>query len=273
MRRMPARAFERAVRSHRRDVAEAAPEIRLGEDPEAVHRQRVATRRLRSLLRSAGARSADPDTAERLRRELRWLGRALGEVRDRDVLIANLQGELETLEEAAAFRGVIKALDGEREQARTKLLAVLDSPRYRRLLAELETPPMLRDGELRSSAVREHRRLRKAVAQLGDEPADEDLHKVRIRVKRARYAAEAAGARKRYVARAKTLQDVLGAHQDAVVAEKRIRSLVSRVRGGPRTALAAGRLIERQRAKRIAARQGWRQAWKRLERAAAAEWR
>lgn len=273
MRRMPTRTLERAVFEHREAIVDFEPEVRLGTDPEAVHKQRVATRRLRSLLRTARPILSDPDGSEHLRGELRWLGNALGEVRDRDVLIAHLQDELTTLEEASAFRGVLKLLDGEREKARDKLLVALDSPRYQRLLDELGSPPALQNGGLRSAATKEHRRLRKAVEQLSDEPSDEELHKVRIRAKRARYAAEAVGAGPRYTKRAKMLQDVLGEHQDAAVAEKRIRRLVSRVRAGRRTALAAGRLIERQRARRLAARQAWTKAWKRLERAGDAEWR
>jgi CHAD domain-containing protein len=99
------------------------------------------------------------------------------------------------------------------------------------------------------------------------------LHRLRIRAKRARYAAEAVGAKKEFVDRAKDLQDVLGEHQDAVVAEERIRDLLARVRGTGRTALAAGRLIERQRLRRANARRAWPKAWKRLERAGDAAWR
>lgn len=270
---MPTRAFEQAVGRHRRELAGRESEVRLGADPEAVHKQRVATRRLRSLLRSVGPRTSDPERAKRVGAELRWLGAALGEVRDRDVLIGYLLDEVADLEEAAAFGAVLKLLDGEREEARGELLEALDSSRYRRLLDELDQLPELQDGELRSAATREHRRLLKSVSRLDGEPTDEELHKVRIRVKRARYAAEAVGARKRYVERAKALQDILGEHQDAVVAEARIRELVSRVRGTGRTALAAGRLIERQRARRTAARRAWKKAWKRLERAGDAEWR
>lgn len=273
MRRMPARSFERAVRRHRDELLRHEPEVRIGVEPEAVHKQRVATRRLRSLLRSARPQTVDPERSERLREELRWLGAALGEVRDRDVLIAYLLDELASLEEAAAFGAVLELLDGEHEEARRDLLDALDSARYRNLMDELDEPPALKAGDLQSAAVREHSRLRKAVKRLGDEPTDDELHRVRIRVKRARYAAEAAGARKRYVERAKALQDVLGEHQDAVVAEERIRELLSRVRGSGRTALAAGRLIERQRNRRLEARRAWRRDWKRLERAGDAEWR
>jgi CHAD domain-containing protein len=269
---VPTRTLERAVLEHRGAVVDHEPEVRRGEDPEAVHKQRVASRRLRSLLRTARSQLDDPERSEQLRDELRWLGNALGEVRDRDVLIAYLQAELATLEEASAFRGVLKLLDDERELARGKLVVALDSQRYQRLLKELETPPSL-NGGLRAAAVKEHKRLRKAVKRMSGDPTDEELHKVRIRAKRARYAAEASGAGKRYIKRAKSLQDVLGEHQDAAVAEQRIRRLLSRVRPSRRTALAAGRLIERQRARRAAARREWPKAWKRLDRAGDAEWR
>jgi CHAD domain-containing protein len=271
---MSARPFDRAVRSHRDELVRYEPEVRAGADPEGVHKQRVATRRLRSLLRSVRAQSADPERSEHLREELRWLGAALGEVRDRDVLIAHLLDELETVEEAAAFGGVLELLDEEREEARRELLDTLDSQRYRTLLEELDQPPALQDGDLRAAAAREHRRLAKSIDGLdGAEPSDEELHEVRIRVKRARYAAEEADGSKRYIKRAKALQDVLGEHQDAVVAEARIRELVGRLHGTSRTALAAGRLIERQRIRRLEKRRAWTKAWKRLERAGEAEWR
>jgi CHAD domain-containing protein len=264
--------LQRAIHDLRTELVAREPGVRLGADPEEVHKQRVATRRLRSLLRSARPLVEDPDRAERLRQELRWLAGALGEVRDRDVLIAYLVEELATLEEAAAFGAILELLDVEREQARSELLTVLGSPRYRTLLAELERPPRLRDDEeLGTAAARDYRRLRKAARALGDEPSDGELHRVRIRVKRARYAAEVVG-EDRFVGRAKALQDVLGGHQDAVVAEKRIRALLAQVRGTGRTALAAGRLIERQGRRRAGARSAWPKAWKRLERAGDRVW-
>jgi CHAD domain-containing protein len=198
----------------------------------------------------------------------------LGEVRDRDVLIDYLVTELATLEEAAAFGAVLELLDGERDEAREQLIGALDGPRYTALLAELERLPGLKQGaNLERVAADEYRRLRKAARRLDVEATDEELHRLRIRAKRARYAAEAVGGRKRFVGRAKDLQDVLGEHQDAVVAEERIRDLLACVRGTGRTALAAGRLIERQRVRRSNARRAWPRAWKRLERAGDAAWR
>lgn len=266
--------LQTALRGFVQELREREPGVRLGADPEELHKQRVATRRLRSLLRSTRPQLADPDRAERLRDELRWLGRLLGEVRDRDVLIAYLVEELGTIEEAGAFGAILELLDDERDQALNEVLAALDSPRYRKVIAELEWPPALREGErLATAATADYGRLRKAVKRLGAEPKDEELHRVRIRTKRARYAAEAVGGESRFVARAKDVQDTLGEHQDAVVAEERIRELVAQVRGTGRTALAAGRLIERQRARRAAARAAWPKAWKRLRAAGDNAWR
>jgi CHAD domain-containing protein len=266
--------LQTALRGFVQELRERERGVRLGADPEELHKQRVATRRLRSLLRSTRPQLADPDRAERLRDELRWLGRLLGEVRDRDVLIAYLVEELGTIEEAGAFGAILELLDDERDQAWNEVLAALDSPRYRKVIAELEWPPALREGErLATAATADYGRLRKAVKRLGAEPKDEELHRVRIRTKRARYAAEAVGGESRFVARAKDVQDTLGEHQDAVVAEERIRELVAQVRGTGRTALAAGRLIERQRARRAAARAAWPKAWKRLRAAGDNAWR
>ncbi|HET8873140.1 MAG TPA: CHAD domain-containing protein [Gaiellaceae bacterium] len=266
--------LQRALKGYRDELLAREPGVRLGADPEELHKQRVATRRLRSLLRSARPVLEDPIRAKRLRDELGWLGALLGEVRDRDVLIDYLVAELATLEEAAAFGAVLELLDGERDEAREHLIGALDGPRYATLLAELERLPGLKEGaSLGRVAADDYRRLRKAARRLDVKATDEELHRLRIRAKRARYAGEAVGAKKEFVDRAKDLQDVLGEHQDAVVAEERIRDLLARVRGTGRTALVAGRLIERQRLRRANARRAWPKAWNRLERAGDAAWR
>jgi CHAD domain-containing protein len=266
--------LQRALLGFGREVADREAGVRLGTDPEEVHKQRVATRRLRSLLRSTRDQIDDPDRAARLRDELRWLGKALGEVRDRDVLIGYLFGELATIEEAASFGAILELLDNEREHARHSLLEALDSSRYRAILGELERPPGLREGEqLASAAAADYERLRRSAKKVGKNPSDEELHRLRIRAKHARYAAEVIGGGGRFVDRAKALQDVLGEHQDAVVAEARIRDLLGQVRGTGRTALVAGRLIERQRARRATARETWPKAWKRLRTAGDDAWR
>jgi CHAD domain-containing protein len=266
--------LQRVLRVLAKELSEREAGVRLGVDPEELHKQRVATRRLRALLRSTRSQLQNPDRGERLVKELRWLGRVLGEVRDRDVLIAYLLGELETIDEAGAFGAVLELLDAERQEARERLLAALDSDRYRDLLAELDRPPALASDErLATAPVTEYRRLRKRAEKLGNQPSDSDLHRVRIAIKRVRYASEAVGGENAFLRRAKEAQDLLGEHQDAAIAEQRIRELVGEVRGTGRTALAAGQLIERQRARRVAARAGWPKTWKRLRRAGDDAWR
>jgi CHAD domain-containing protein len=115
----------------------------------------------------------------------------------------------------------------------------------------------------------EWKRTRKAFAKLDDDSDDAQLHAARIRVKRARYAAELAahelGKRgARFVDAAKELQDVLGEHQDAVVADDRIRAWA----GDGAGTQAVDRLRARERERRDAARAAWPAAWRSLRRAA-----
>jgi len=241
------------------------PGTRLG-DPEELHQLRVATRRLRAFLR-AGLPLLDPAWAEPLRAELKWLGGALGPVRDLDVLIGHLEPELERLgPDEDGAKDVLSALRRERTGARRTLRRALASDRYFALLDALEEPaPSLAETRtLRKIQKQEHRKLRRAVAGLTAGSADAALHAARIRVKRARYAAELDGDAA-YVKAAKVLQDVLGEHQDAVVAETWLRDLA---RAGPSCALAAGRLVEREVERARHARAGWRGAWKALAKAA-----
>ena len=258
------------LRARLREQAERVlahdPGTRLGTDPEELHQQRVATRRLRAFLR-AGRDLLDPAWAEPLRDELRWLGGELGPVRDLDVLIEHLSAETAALgPDEAEGRKLVRTLERARRTARRRLLAALDSPRYFALLDVLERPfaTVADEPTLAEIHAAEHRRLRKAVRALTVDARDEELHAVRIKAKRARYAAELRDDGD-YVRAAKRLQDVLGEHQDAVVAVAELRSLAARM---PDTALAAGRLVEREQLRAHRGREEWRASWKRLAKTA-----
>ena len=157
----------------------------------------------------------------------------------------------------------------------------MSTPRYAELLSRLEAAavaPRARaaDVSLREIAAGEFRKLRKAVRKLPADPTDDELHAVRIRGKRARYAAELAEGTvgkpaARFVLDAKRLQDVIGAHQDAVVAEERVRSLLDRIEGA-RAQFAAGRIVERERGRRREARAAFPAAWARLEKSGKRAW-
>jgi CHAD domain-containing protein len=216
---------------------------RLGEDPEELHRMRVATRRLRAVL--GIFQPALPVRASRFRGDLGWLGRALGAVRDLDVEIEQLRGgadERAGVEDAGALDALIDLLESQRSDARAALLEALDSRRYDRLVDGFEA--FLAHGPLRRSAastapaagivpgiaIERYRKVRKQGRRLDASSEPGEFHVLRIRCKRLRYALEevaelygkpARTMNRRLIA----LQDLLGAHQDAVVAGQRLRSL------------------------------------------------
>ena len=258
------------------EIVENEPGTRLGKDPECLLRMRVATRRARSALRVAGTLVEEKWSTE-LRAELSWLGDVLGGVRDLDVLSAHLRSESETLEpaDAAALRPVFSSLSAERKKARATLTRALNGQRYASLLARLKeaaTSPPLGNNRvaLDARAAKEFDKLAKAMKHLGAEPTDEELHRARIRGKRARYAAEVAPrSPKSFIEKAKAFQDAVGVHQDAVVAEEKLRVLAH----GDGAAFAAGRLVERERARKRLARLELPRAWSRLHRAGKRTWR
>jgi len=251
---------------------------RFGTDPEELHKMRTAVRRLRAIL-GAVRDMFDPAWLGPLRNELDWLGKVLGGLRDLDVLREYLRTELASLKPAARAAGddLLDLVDAQRARARHRILAALDGERYVNLLDRLEQavhrPKVVAaDLSLPAVAARQFKKLRKAVKVLLKDPSDMGLHAVRIRVKRARYAAELAQPivgrpAERFVARTKKLQDVLGEYQDAVVAEERLGSLVGGARRNP-VALLAGRLVKQQRARRQAAQMDFFEQWPKLERRA-----
>jgi CHAD domain-containing protein len=272
-------ALQKMLRAQFDAIVSHTPGARTGRDPEELHDLRVAVRRLRALLR-AGRGMLEPGWGDPLRDELAWFGRALGPARDADVLLARLQqvaGELDE-PDRRSFQPVLERVRRERAEARTAMLRTLRSARYRRLVEALDKAtraPRVRRNAAgpAAEAKREFRKLRRAVDALPAEPTDEALHAVRIRGKRARYAAELAaaadgGASTRFVRKAKAFQDVLGQHQDATVAEARLRRFAARA--GPRTALATGRVVERERLRKLDARSAFPAAWRKLARAAKA---
>jgi CHAD domain-containing protein len=263
----PLEALRSHLRAQLREVERHDPGTRLGRDPDSLHDMRVAVRRLRALLR-AGKKLVATDTGE-LDARLKELGRLLGKVRDLDVLLERLGGEAAELggEDAKQGRSLLAALRAERTRCRRLLLAGLRSDTYLALLEDTERTieelePSGSQASLDELAGKAFGKVRKAVHRLPDEPSNEELHVVRKKGKRARYAGELAG-QKKPVKRAKKLQDVLGEHQDAVVAAGRLRELAAEA--PPEQALAAGRLVERERERRTEARAAWPKAWKRLQ--------
>jgi CHAD domain-containing protein len=256
------------------------PEVRLADDPEGVHQARVATRRLRSDLRTFGP-VLDPAWAGRLREELARYAEALGAARDADVLLDVLAAGAAALDErdTAVASRLIDRLRRHRQGIQEELLAAMRSRRYLALLDDLvaaaHTPAVLPEVATMSARTlgqlmqRPWKHLEHTVAAAGPDPSDEDLHAIRIRAKRARYAAEALvpafGKRaRRFAGSAAELQGVLGRHQDAVIAAAWLRDEAARAGAG--TAFVAGELAGLQQTIERETRDEWRGVWASLDR-------
>jgi CHAD domain-containing protein len=256
------------------------PVIRIGEDPEGVHQARVATRRLRSDLRTFGP-VLDEGWSDDLRAELRWLGAALGNVRDADVLTELLRSASTALPDGQqpSAEPLFSRLADQRVHEREALLALMRSDRYVTLLERLvdaaRDPKLAPEkGSRRARKLapglgqNAWRQLCKAIRNLDGDPADADLHRVRRRAKQARYALEAisAVAGKREANRAEIaagIQGTLGDHQDRVVACQWLIDAADAI-GQSQSAFVAGelsaRLRDEQRALRKRARKECREA-------------
>jgi CHAD domain-containing protein len=219
-------------------LLEYDPRVRLDEE-DAVHKMRVATRRSRSALKTFAPVLG---THEALGEELRWLGGELGAVRDLDVLPVTLEASLGPLPDELIV-GPVRArihsrTSQDRARARENLLASLASDRYFAVLAAFEalvaTSPDVEGPPLDKLVTKSYKRVAKRMAVALDEPPgtakDEAIHETRKAVKRARYAGEAAAPvlgkpAKKFVDRMQDLQEILGAHQDSVVARGVLRTL------------------------------------------------
>src|SRR6202521_4802817 len=167
------------------------PGVRLGDDPEDVHRARVATRRLRSQLRSFRT-LLDTEWAEALREDLRWLGAGLGSVRDRQVMAQRVRSRTSALAEddALTVADLSAELHAESEEARSRLVLDMRSDRYldliERLIEASRAPALTAEAQQRAEVVvpgvarRHWKQLRKGITALPDQPADPDLHRIRI---------------------------------------------------------------------------------------------
>ena len=236
------------------------------DEPDSVHDMRVATRRLRSALKSFTQILDLPD-AGRLRAELKWLGGVLGEARDNEVLAPYLHARLAEVP-VDLLMGPVQARVGAHfapraASARVSLLAALDSSRFIALLNDLDQAfggplPAAKAhrpaAEVLPAAVRRarrrvRRRARRA-AQTAAGPARElAMHETRKAAKDARYAAEAAALadRKKYrrsVRRMKKLQGTLGDQHDAVVARDTAREIGVRAHLAGENAFSFGLLYE-----------------------------
>ena len=160
-------------------------------------------------------------------------------------------------------------------------MQALESDRYLALLERLDSAcqsPAVSGAtvSLKDIAEAGFKKLRRAVKKCGLDASDTVLHEIRIKGKRARYAAELAQVcvgkpATRFLDHAKTFQDLLGDHHDAVVTEQRLRQLLGQAHSGI-AAFAMGRLIERQCERRGKVRAALPKAWSKLKKQGKKAW-
>ncbi|MBI3355540.1 MAG: CYTH and CHAD domain-containing protein [Nitrospirae bacterium] len=249
-----------ALTRHVRWLLAHDPGTRLGTESESLHQMRVATRRLRAVLRAARPVLV-PEWANSLQNELTWLSKFLGQARDLDVQIAYFNEEAAGLDarDRKPLAKFVTHLQTQRERVQQVVLSELRGARYLELVRRLQqaaSDPSVVESPvtLHELAKRAFKKLRKVIRRMGPSPNHAKLHEVRINTKRARYAAElAVGAvgkpAARFMKRAQAVQDLLGIYQDALQAEVYIRAFLKQstsVRAG----FVAGRMVERQRQRR-----------------------
>jgi CHAD domain-containing protein len=257
-----ARLVEQLVEIRRRD-----PMVRQ-DMPDAVHKMRVAIRRLRTAL-AVYRPVLDGEVTDPLRDELRWLSGALGEARDAEVVRDRLLGLVAALDprlvRGPVRRRVRSELDGRYRTALAHAVGAMESPRYFLLLDQLDAlldePPWTERADrpakdvLTGGVRRTWKRLRRSVAAAAasQDPAERDLrlHEVRKAAKRARYAAEPLvplfGAdAEAFVRAAKRVQTALGDHQDSIVGQAELIRLADHASRAGENAFTFGVLYARE---------------------------
>ncbi len=258
---------------------------------EGVHQMRVACRRMRSTLQSFRP-LLDRSRTDELVGELRWLAGELGGARDLEVqeerigaAVAELPPEI-VLGPVAAQ--TTRFFAGRRRTAAKQTTSALDGDRYLALLdsvdALLADPPLTAaaadpaPAALRKLIAKAVRRVGKAQRAAHAHPAgherDEHLHEMRKAAKRLRYAAEVATPAlgrpaKKLVKNVKAMQELLGEHQDSVVARGLLRELGAAATTDGGNGFAFGWLLREEKVRAERVEDDLDAAWAALEQRAA----
>ena len=255
------------LRAQRDAVVELDPAVRR-DVYDSVHSMRVATRRMRSAFRSY-ARVLDRAVTDPIGEELKWLAGELGVDRDQEVLTERLTAALDELPRtllSGPVRTRLRTWSHARSGgSRRRLIGVLDGKRYLQLLQTLDAlltdPPLLQaaGGKPEKVIGKAVRKDFSAVSGLVEQALmlgpghDRDLalHEARKKAKRARYSAESAvpalgGPAAGLVKSMKSLQNLLGDHQDSVMTREALRELARQAHGAGEPSFTYGLLYGRE---------------------------
>ncbi|HEY1872817.1 MAG TPA: CHAD domain-containing protein [Steroidobacteraceae bacterium] len=237
------------------------PGARLGEDPEELHQLRVTARRIDATL--GLFRRQLPAALVRARKPTKAVLRSLGAARDLDVQLSELGHYCAHLpdEERAAAEPLRALLERERARARARMVRSLDAEPTQRWLDTLAQATSAEHGGANGAdralvvmperVRRRFRKLRKSVRKLRPKSSMEDYHLVRRRAKQLRYATECGAVMfgkpaDEMLRSLRRMQDKLGAHQDACMAQNRLAAIAADPASAlpPTTLFLMGRLAE-----------------------------
>ena len=262
---------------------------RKGEDPEALHRMRVATRRQRAAFRIV-ERHFRKKAVRDFRDELRTLAERLGAVRDLDVLIERFQTYRGALggEAAHALEPLLDDWRSRRDTARREMLHHLDGDDYQNFTKRYAEflkaagagvkdahdhspqPRLVRD--VLPSEIWEHYGQLHAYDGVLEWAPIETVHALRIEGKRLRYLleffSEALGpGLARTIDALVALQDHIGELHDVDVTIKLLQDFLvrdARASVSPAVAQAVGRYLKREQARLRTLQRTLKRPWKRV---------
>ena len=218
-------------------------------DTEALHKVRVASRRIREALPVVGVH-APSAKVKKLRRKMRRLTRFLGPIRELDVELGLIEKRLAGRDARSALSVVRREVAARRQALRHKLKdgkQVGDLGKLRRKLEKVSAPKKQHEPEdawraaLAATLLRRAKRLKEALDEAGPLYAPERIHAVRVATKKMRYALEIAGeaglaAAKPQLKGLKREQELLGHLHDLQSLLKRVQRAQASPRVGSRLA-------------------------------------
>ena len=250
------------------DVAEGAHQLRVG-----LTRLRSAHRALKPLL--------DTPAFHQLEDDARAIARAVGELRDADVLIEDIFAPVaDAVPDKQGFDALRRALKAHRQIKQDSARRCLGGEQWSRLLlgvalwpSIIEKDPSLQQRPIEDYAKQALKTRWKKVAKCGraiDQLEPEEKHKMRRSLKKLRYLIEffaplfSSKDVTPFVKQLKTLQDVFGYVNDVRMAEQ-LRTLAAEHADGPNCAVAAGIVLGWHEEKAVETWVHAQEEWRRLK--------
>ncbi|MGZ5842085.1 MAG: CHAD domain-containing protein, partial [Xanthobacteraceae bacterium] len=224
-------------------------------DAEALHQMRIALRRFRAAISLFSSVVSDP-RVEAIKAELRWLGRELGPARDLDsFLIEALRPLRKQQANEPGLISISRMFARERLKSYRRAQAAVESARFRALVLDTsewieagpwstsDDPPTVacRAMPIETLAAEQLSRRRKKIRRRGTEIGElspEQLHQLRIQIKKTRYATEffasvyrgkkAAKRCEKFRSALKQLQNCLGGFNDIMTRKALCAAILAR---------------------------------------------